>query len=287
MNSVSVALIISFLVNLCLTCLKLVIGFIFKSKALTADGLHSFSDLITDVMAFVGSKVSRRPPDKEHPFGHGKLEYLTSMIIGIIVLGLGLSLIFNSHNSSVKPSWIVIITTIFTIMAKYLLSFYLIKKGNKLKNMILISSGRESKADVISSVVVLISSILVQFASNYPYLIYADSIATIIVGLLIIKTGFTILKESISIILGKQEDDQQYLKELKKIILTNENIIKIDNMIMLKYGPYYSLNLEVLMPNTLSLKDAHEIVHKVEKEIKKYDRRITFIMIHINPWSQK
>ena len=153
--------------------------------------------------------------------------------------------------------------------------------------MILISSGRESKADVISSVVVLISSILIQFASNYPYLIYADSIATIIVGLLIIKTGFTILKESISIILGKQEDDQQYLKELKKIILTNENIIKIDNMIMLKYGPYYSLNLEVLMPNTLSLKDAHEIVHKVEKEIKKYDRRITFIMIHINPWSQK
>ena len=283
MNKVSLALITSFIVNLLLACFKVLIGFIFKSTALIADGMHSFSDLATDVVAFVGSKISRKPADKEHPFGHGKTEYLTSMIIGIVVLLLGLTIIGNSNNTKAIPSMIVTIVTIFTITCKYLLSSYLIKSGKKLNNAILISSGKESRADVISSVVVLISSILMQFSNTYKFLIYADSVATIIVGILIIRTGFLILKENISIILGKQEDNKEYINCLKKVILKHNEILKIDRLIIIKYGPYYNLTLELTMPNILSLKDAHNIVHTVENNLKKYDQKIAFITTHINP----
>ena len=283
MNKVSIALVISFTVNLLLTCFKVLVGFIFKSSALIADGVHSFSDLSTDVVAFVGSKISRKPADKEHPFGHGKTEYLTSIVIGVVVLLLGFTIIGNSNNTKAIPSMVVTIVTIFTITCKYLLSSYLINRGKKLNNAILISSGKESRADVISSVVVLISSILMQLSTTYKFLIYADSIATIVVGILIIRTGFLILKENISIILGKQEDDVDYINALKKVILKHDQVVKIDSLIIIKYGPYYSLNLEITMPSTLSLNEAHSIVHKVEQKIKKYDKRIAFITTHINP----
>ena len=283
MNKVSIALVISFTVNLLLTCFKVLVGFIFKSSALIADGVHSFSDLSTDVVAFVGSKISRKPADKEHPFGHGKTEYLTSIVIGVVVLLLGFTIIGNSNNTKAIPSMVVTIVTIFTITCKYLLSSYLINRGKKLNNAILISSGKESRADVISSVVVLISSILMQLSTTYKFLIYADSIATIVVGILIIRTGFLILKENISIILGKQEDDVDYINALKKVILKHDQVVKIDSLIIIKYGPYYSLNLEITMPSTLSLNEAHNIVHKVEQKIKKYDKRIAFITTHINP----
>ena len=283
MNKVSIALVISFTVNLLLTCFKVLVGFIFKSSALIADGVHSFSDLSTDVVAFVGSKISRKPADKEHPFGHGKTEYLTSIVIGVVVLLLGFTIIGNSNNTKAIPSMVVTIVTIFTITCKYLLSSYLINRGKKLNNAILISSGKESRADVISSVVVLFSSILMQLSTTYKFLIYADSIATIIVGILIIRTGFLILKENISIILGKQEDDIDYINALKKVILKHDQVVKIDSLIIIKYGPYYSLNLEVTMPSTLSLSEAHDIVHMVESKIKKYDKRIEFITTHINP----
>ena len=283
MNKVSLALIISFTLNLLLTCFKVLIGFIFKSSALIADGVHSFSDLSTDIVAFAGSKISRKPADKEHPFGHGKTEYLTSIVIGVVILLLGFTIIGNSNNTKAIPSMIVTIVTIFTITCKYLLSSYLINRGKKLNNAILISSGKESRADVISSVVVLISSILMQLSTTYKFLIYADSVATIVVGILIIRTGFLILKENISIILGKQEDDIDYINALKKVILKHDQVVKIDSLIIIKYGPYYSLNLEITMPSTLSLNKAHDIVHKVENKIKKYDKRIAFITTHINP----
>lgn len=283
MNKVTLAIFVSFMTNIMLTILKIIIGYLFKSKALIADGIHSFSDLSTDVVAYIGSKISRKPADREHPFGHGKTEYLTSIIIGIVIIFLGLTIIFNNNDNANGTSIIVSIATIFTISIKYLVSTYLIKRGRKLSNNILISSGYESRADVFSSIVVLISSILMNLSNYVSWFIYSDKVATIIVGILIIRTGFNILKENIDAILGKQEDDKDYINSLKKVILNNEHVIKIDFLVILKYGPYYSLNLEVTMLGSLSLKDAHEKIHEVQKCIKKYDERIKFITTHINP----
>lgn len=275
---------ISFITNLFLSIIKIIIGYIFNSGALIADGLHSCSDLTTDVIAVVGVFLSKKPADTKHPFGHGRLEYLTSLIIGAIILILGISIIGNSFNRKVViPSIIVTFVTIFTIIVKYILSNFLIKEGKKRQNNILISSGKESRTDVISSIVVLLSSVLIQFSNKISYLKYADIVATIIVGLFIIRVGFLILKENISILIGECETDKDIINNLEKIILNFDNIKTIDKINLLKYGSYYELTSEISIDSNLSFKDVHNIVHDVEDAIKKSNDKIKYITIHANP----
>ena len=119
MNKIIKVMLISFLINFFLSIFKVITGLFSNSKALIADGVHSFSDLSTDIMAILGSMLSRKPADSKHPFGHGKFEYLTSILIGIVIICLGLLLITNSfHKTKEVTSTIVIIVSIFTISLK-------------------------------------------------------------------------------------------------------------------------------------------------------------------------
>ena len=146
MNSTTQALLKSFFGNLFLSIVKIIIGFTGKSSALIADGVHSFSDLATDAVALFGNYYSNKPADDEHPFGHGRFEYLTCLIIGIIVLFLGYQIIVSALNISyIVPSKLVIIVSLFTIIFKYFLAAYLIQIGKRTNNQILISSGRSEE----------------------------------------------------------------------------------------------------------------------------------------------
>lgn len=275
---------VSFFSNLFLSALKIIVGIIGKSNALISDGIHSLSDLITDIVAIFGNGFSLKPADKKHPYGHGKLEYLTSFVIGILIIVIGLLLIKTiTNNEIIIPSIIVVIVSTITIIVKYIVSAYLIKKGTEYQNVILISSGKESRADVISSIFVLISSILIQFSNKIAILKYSDKVATIIVALFIIKTGFTILKDSISMILGEVENDEVTLDEFREVIYSFDKVKQIDNLIVLKYGPYYRITTEISMDSKLSLLEAHDVAEKIEKILKVINPKAKYITIHINP----
>lgn len=276
---------LSFFANLFLSILKVLVGFFGKSSALISDGVHSFSDLITDMVALFGNGMSLKPADDKHPYGHGKSEYITSFVIGLVVLTIGLVLIKSiSNNEIIVPSIIVVVVSLITIVVKYLVSSYLIKKGLEQKNVILISSGKESRADVVSSTFVLISSILMQFSDKIEILKYSDKIASIIVGLFIIRTGFNILKDSISMMLGEVEDDEVIIDEIKEIIYSDKLVKDIDELIVLKYGPYYRITAEISMDSNLSLLDAHNVADNIEKIIKIRNPKAEYITIHINPY---
>lgn len=279
---------ISMVVNIMLSLLKIVSGIISSSGALIADGIHSLSDLTTDVVAIIGNLLSKKPADAKHPFGHGRLEYITSMGIGLIILFVGFSIIYNSINRNiVMPNIYALIVTIFTILSKYLLSQYVINKGTEYKNSILISSGKESKADVISSLCVLVS-ILFMWLSRYISIFrYADIVVTIIVGIFIVRVGFNLLKENISIILGEQETDSSFLDEISSIIMKEKEVIQIDSINFIKYGSYFRIVGEVSMDEYLTLKKSHEAVERIEKLLMKYDERNKYITIHVNPYLKK
>ena len=165
-----------------------------------------------------------------------------------------------------------------------MLSRYLILKGRIYDNQILVSSGKESAADVYSSIIVLVASILMQLKDIWNGFIYTDKIAGIIVGIFIVRTGFNIIKESINVLIGLQENDTDYYDEVKSIILKNKNIKRIDSLIIMKYGYYYTLTLEVSMDADLTLQEAHDEVEKIEKELQKYNERTKYINIHMNPY---
>lgn len=275
---------ISVFTNSLLSIFKVIIGYVGKSSALIADGIHSFSDLFTDFFAMIGNHIANKPADKEHPFGHGRLEYVTSCGIGLVILIIGFSLIKKSIGNTVCiPSLIVIVVSFITILVKYFLSFYLIKMGNIYNNSILISSGKESRADVYSSIVVLISSILIQFSDKINIFSYSDVVATIIVGIFIIRTGFLIIKENLSVLIGEQEINSDILGELKNFILDDKNICSLDDLVMIKYGAYFKIIIEVSMKSDLSLEQAHNNAHMLQNNIMKQYKWAKYITIHINP----
>jgi len=141
---------VSFITNFLLSCFKVINGFILKSSALIADGIHSFSDLITDVVAIIGDKFANKPNDSEHPYGHGNAEYLTSFIIGLMIIFMGLILTKETIYQDVTiPSCLVAVVSLITIVCKYFLASFLMKKGKLYNNNILIASGKESKTDGI------------------------------------------------------------------------------------------------------------------------------------------
>lgn len=265
MNKISKVLIKSLLTNTILVFIKIITGIIGNSRVIIADGIHSLSDLSTDAVAIIGSKISNKPADENHPYGHGKVEYLTSIIIGIVILVLGITLIGNAFtNSKTTPTTLVFYASIITIIIKYLVATYLLKKGKKYKSQILISSGKESKADVYSSLVVIISYICSKLSTYHDIFKYSDSIGTIIVGILILRTSFLILKENVISILGEEEKNEEIRNKIKKIIKSNQSVLDIETLSIIKYGTYYKVELTIIVDKDLKIIE----VNKIEKELK-------------------
>lgn len=275
----------SFITNITLSIVKVVSGVIGSSGALIADGIHSLSDTFTDIFAIVGNKLSRKPADDKHPFGHGKIEYITCIVIGIVVAIMGFTIIYDAlmEKRSI-PSIYVAIVGLIVILAKLVLARYILLKGRELNSNILLASGRESFSDVISSVIVLLSILLSQLGNIWGVFRYADTLAMIIVGLLILRIAYNILRDNFSSLLGEQVTDDDYMSKLVSIIKNHEEIKAIDSLIVLKYGPVYHINCEVSMDSDIVLQAAHDILDLIEEDFKAFDERIDGIIIHVSPY---
>lgn len=287
MEKATKVLVKSLIVNILLTLTKFVFGLIYKSKALVADGIHSLSDLATDVVSIYGSKLSLKPADNEHPYGHGKIEYLTSIVIGAVILALALSLLGNSLNAkNTIASNMVLYVTIFTILAKYLISRYILSKGVKYKSNLLVASGKESRSDVISSAIVIITYFLSKLSSYSKIFLYSDTIGTFIIGLIILKTAYRILKENIVSILGEIEQDEEYLDKIREIILENSEVVNIEELNIIKYGHYYQANITINMDSDVTLEDACLVSDRIKKKLINKKTRISYAKISINPYME-
>ena len=287
MEKVTKVLVKSLIVNVLLTLTKFVFGIIYKSKVLVADGIHSLSDLATDIVSIYGSKLSLKPADNEHPYGHGKIEYLTSIVIGAVILALALSLLGNSLNDKTTIiSNMVLYVTIFTILAKYLISRYILSKGVKYKSNLLIASGKESRSDVISSAIVIVTYFLSKLSSYSKIFLYSDTIGTFIIGLIILKTAYRILKENIVSILGESEQDEEYLDKIRKIILENSEVVNIEELNIIKYGHYYQANITINMDSNVTLEDACLVSNRIKKKLINKKTRISYAKISINPYME-
>lgn len=287
MEKVTKVLVKSLIVNILLTLTKFVFGIIYKSKVLVADGIHSLSDLATDIVSIYGSKLSLKPADTEHPYGHGKIEYLTSIVVGAVILALALSLLGNSLNAKTTiTSNMVLYVTIFTILAKYLISRYILSKGVKYKSNLLIASGKESRSDVISSAIVIVTYFLSKLSSYSKIFLYSDTIGTFIIGLIILKTAYRILKENIVSILGEIEQDEEYLDKIREIILENSEVVNIEELNIIKYGHYYQANITINMDSDVTLEDACLVSDRIKKKLINKKTRISYAKISINPYME-
>lgn len=279
MKRVSQILYQSIIVNSLLVILKLLTGMLCKSSTIIADGIHSLSDLATDIIAIIGNNLSNKKADEKHPYGYGQVEYLTSIIVGIAIFIVGVMLCISSiSNKQPTSSILVLYVSIITFLIKILFSKYLIKKGKEYKSSILIASGLESRSDALTTIFVIISFILSKFST------YADNICTLLIGLYIIYVSVKIVKENIVNIIGCIEDDKNYIERINKLIRKNTEILEINELELLRYGSYYSANICISLNRNLKLKDIDTTINKIKRQLCNKKTKISYIKIRVKSY---
>ena len=280
MNKITKTLLVSVFVNVGLVICKLIIGFLGSSKALIANAIHSLTDLITDGIAIIGYNFSMRPADSKHPYGYGQIEYVTNIIVGLVILILGISQIINAFSGDIDiPSNIIIYTSVIAIVVKYTLAKYITIKGKEYKSGILIVSGFESKADALTTLFVIISSLLSKLTVYNDLYKYSDNVCTFVIGIYISYVSLKILKENAFDLIDKVEDNQELINKIKKKILKNEEIKDITSLSLIKYGTYYTANLEIALNKNIKLKDIKEINKRLEKQLVNRRTRISYLVL--------
>ena len=257
--------------NLVIAVAKMVGGVLLDLGSLFADGLHTFSDFVTDIICMVGSKISKHKPTKAHPFGFGRIEYLINLFIGVILFLLGLFIIFHgvSKEDVVVPPislmWLLVIAIILKLIAIVVMHVV----GEKINSQVLITSVEESKTDLISSVAVAIITILLQFVDKYPFLKYVDMIGSILIGLIVLKTALVVIVENSLMLLGEVEDDKEQIKKIKEYLKEFESI-KDYRITLIKNGAYYQLQLYLELDSKLSLRRVTNLERKIKTGILRH-----------------
>ncbi len=277
----------SFIVNIFLVILKILTGLFFNSVALIADGIHSISDLLSDVFVILGIRHSLKPADDEHPFGHGKFEYVLSLMLGVFILiiayGLGKEVITNYNEPVIIPGIVSLIVVVFVVIIKLFLARYLIKKGKEEDSLIITASGKESLTDVFSSIVVFVGilAVLIGEKLEIEILMKGDKIASIVIALFIINIGVQIIYEAITALQGKAVNPE--ICEVYKVsIIEIKGVIDVDNIDMITYGPYYQALVDIKVDGNISVKEGHDIAKKVS-DLLYSDEKICHVVVHVNP----
>jgi len=253
--------------NLVIAILKVFGGIFFNLSSLMADGLHTFSDFITDIVSLVGAKISKKRPTKYHPFGFGKVEYLANLFIGIILFLLGIFIIVNGFGKEhvIPPLsllWILIITLVLKIITIIIMN----KIGKKINSQMLITSVKESKVDLYSSVGVIVITVLLQFSNKFGFLRYIDLVGSILIGLIVLKTSLEIIIDNSLSIIGEVEEDKNIIKEVEDFVLENKSIEEV-KVSLIKYGSYYKLQLSLELDSSLTLSQLTRLEENLKKDI--------------------
>lgn len=278
--------VVSIVVNVFLSVIKIVFGIYGKSRALVADGFHSISDVITSIVVLVSIKLASKPADEDHPYGHGQIESISGNMIGLILIITALELIRDNITSifknevKVMPKTLTLYIVIAAIVIKAILYIYKIRMGRRLKNEAIIADAKDHKSDVISSIGVLIGIILA--IKIHPIF---DMITGIIVGLIIGKEGFEIVFHTSNKIMDIQEKD--FIEDVKEMIKQDPEVYNVHDIYMKNSGEKIFLSFHVRVDGDMTVKDSHRIVDRLMDKIKGKHSHIENMVIHVDPFRKE
>ena len=259
--------IISILTNIALTVFKGLIGFISNSIAIVLDAVNNLSDALSSIITIIGTKLAGKAPDKEHPYGHGRIEYMTSLIVSAIVIYAGITAFIESikkiiHPQIVEYTMVTLIIVLVSIIVKFILGWYVKKRGKALNSDSLVASGADSFNDAIISISVLFSAII-----NIAFNISLEAYVGVLVSIVIIKAGLELIKESVDNLLGARVESK-LAYEIKKEVTKEKDVYGAFDLVLNNYGPdkyLGSIHIEVL--DTLSVADVDKISRRISRNV--------------------
>ena len=275
--------IIGIIVNIGLAITKIILGSLTNSIAITTDAMNNLTDSSSSIITIIGTNLSSKKEDEKHPFGHGRIEYLTSMVIGIIVTITGIQVLISSAKDIFNPAQtnytsISLIIMLITVVTKIFLGIYTENLGKQVNSGALIGSGKDAKNDAIITSLTIISALI-----NIFFKIQLEAYASIIISGFIIKTGADILLDSINNILGVKIDTET-TSEIRKMIKSQEGILGAYDLIIHNYGPVYNMgSINVELDHETRVGDIYPILHRLQVDIyKKFNIYLIFGFYSVN-----
>lgn len=263
------ASIVGIISNAILCIAKILVGLISGSIAIIADGINNLADASSSVITLAGFKLSAMPEDEEHPYGHARIEYITGMIVSVLIVVVGVELIKSSVDKILHPeplefSWSIVVVLLLAIFLKIWQAMFNIKVGKKINSVALAATGADSRNDVIATAAVLFSIIIGEMAN-----IQIDGYMGVLVALFIIWSGIGLIKETSSPLLG-EAPDPDLVTAISEMASDFDGVLGIHDLVVHNYGPgkiFASIHIEVDAGGDLM--ESHDMVDNIERQLSK------------------
>ena len=273
--------IVGIICNLILFLAKIIAGVLTASVSIMADAVNNLSDAGSSIVTLIGFKLAGKPADYEHPYGHGRIEYISGFIVSGAIIIMGFELLTTSFRKILHPTPLeVSVSSLIILVLSILMKMWMAKfnkyLGNKVDSAAMKATATDSLSDCVATSVVLIGVLLTLFSD-----INIDGIAGVVVAVFVILAGFGAAKDTLQPLLG-QPPTKEYVQELQNIVLQDKHIIGVHDLIVHNYGPgrvYASLHAEV--PANMDMMEAHDYIDMAERRVEK--RMKCFISIHMDP----
>lgn len=283
LSTISIVSLVSATVNTLLAIFKIIVGIIGNSQALVADGAHSFADLLTDSLVVIAGYMGAQSPDKEHPYGHRRIETIGSIIISIVLIIVGFGITFDTFGHLIHyvhsntPTFPVIITAMISIIANESLFRYTLAKSNKIHSDLLRTSAWHNRSDALVSLIVLTSIIGVYFG-----FFYSDFIGALIITLLILRMGIKMIWNNVKELIDTAVNDET-LKLIVHTISAIPDVLSIHQLRTRYHGGNIFVDVHIQVAPDISVSEGHYISEQVHVALLKHVSHIADVTIHIDP----
>lgn len=281
---------IGIIINMLLAILKAIGGILSGSRALLADALHSASDIVSSIVILFAVKIAARPPDKEHPYGHGKAENVASIFVALLLIIVGIEISLSSikvffGEVPLAPKKIALTILVISIIIKEMLFHYKMHIGKKYRSSALITDAWHHRSDSLSSIAALfgVSSAVVGEYFNISFLIYGDAAAGILVSIIVIKVGYSLAKESSLVMMEKVLDKEEVLI-YRKTVKSIDGVLRIDQIHARTHGSYVIIDLKISVNPNITVIEGHDIAAEVKQKLLEKHDDIEDVLVHINPY---
>lgn len=278
---------VSIIGNAILSGFKMFAGITGNSGAMISDAIHSFSDVLTTVIAWVGVKISKRAADNSHPYGHERMECVASLVLGLILMATGIgvgkvgieNILSGRYETLAVPSTIALAAAIISIIGKEAMYWYTRYYAKLINSAAFLADAWHHRSDAISSVGSLIG--IGGAMLGFPVM---DSAASVVICLFIIKVAYDISKDALDKMLDTS-CGEEYEKKLAAYISSQKDVVGVDMIRSRMFGSKVYIDLEISVDGDKSLREAHEVAERVHAEVERQFPDVKHIMIHVNPAS--
>jgi len=281
---------VGIIVNIVLTILKAVGGLLSGSRALVADAAHSASDVVSSVVILFAVKIADKPPDEEHPYGHGKAENIASIIVALLLIVVGIEISISSikvffGGTPVAPTTVALYILVVSIVIKEILFHYKYYVGKKYESAALIADAWHHRSDSLSSLAALggVGLAIIGDRFQIDFLVYGDAVAGIAVSAIVIKVGYQLAKSSANVVLEQvlpKHEVKKYIKSVLKI----EGVKRVDELLARTHGSYIIVDLKISVDPSITVKEGHDIARETKDKLMVEYKEVENVLVHINPY---